>query len=64
VFPSTQNPVPSVVLAQTQEDPGPQAVKVLQVSPVQELLVQALFLHSPDVHYRSKVSHQGSNNKG
>jgi hypothetical protein len=41
VCPLTQKPVPSVMLAQTQDPPGPQGPKVLQVSPVQVLDEQA-----------------------
>jgi hypothetical protein len=41
VSPLTQKPVPSVMLAQTQGDPGPQGPKVEQVLPVQVLDEQA-----------------------
>jgi hypothetical protein len=51
VLPSTQNPVPSAVLAQTQEPPGPQAVNVAHVSPVHVSETQALFLQLPEAHW-------------
>ena len=50
VLPSTQNPVLSVVLAQTQDPPGPQGPNVSQVSPVQALVTQALLLQTPESH--------------
>jgi hypothetical protein len=51
VLPSTQKPVPSVVLAHTHDDPGPHAVKVLHVSPVQGTLVQALLVQTLEAHW-------------
>jgi hypothetical protein len=50
VLPSTQNPVLSTTEAQTQEPPGPHAVKVLQVWPEQELEEQTPFLQVPVEH--------------
>ncbi len=50
--PLTQYPAPSVVLAQTPGEPGPQGVeKVSQIWPVQLLLVQAPLAQTPVVHY-------------
>jgi hypothetical protein len=50
VLPSTQNPVPSAVLAQTQVPPGPHVVNVSHVSPVHASETQALFLQLPEAH--------------
>ena len=50
VLPSTQKPVPSAVLAQTQLPPGPQAVKVSHVSPVQVFETHELFSQTPEAH--------------
>ena len=41
VLPSTQNPVPPVMLAHTHEPPGPQGAKVEQVCPAHEEKAQA-----------------------
>lgn len=58
VSPSTQNPVPSGVLAQTQVLPGPQATKVSQVFPSQPLAAQAPFLQMPEGHYIAEGIYQ------
>lgn len=51
VEPSTQKPVPSVVLAQTQLPPGPQAPKLSHVWPAQKMEEQAPFVQTlPDGH--------------
>jgi hypothetical protein len=50
VLPSTQNPVPSAVLAQTQVPPGPHSVNVSHVSPVHVLETQALLMQLPEGH--------------
>jgi hypothetical protein len=50
VLPSTQEPVSSVVLAQTQVTPGPHGPKVAHVWPAQLLLVQARSAQIPVGH--------------
>lgn len=50
VDPSTQKPVASVVLPQTQDPPGPQGPKVEQVFPEQPTAEQAPLTHLPDGH--------------
>jgi hypothetical protein len=50
VWPSAQKPVPPVTEAHTHEPPGPQALKVSQVWPVQELVEQAPLVHTPESH--------------
>jgi len=56
VLPSTQKPVPSAVLAQTQVPPGPQGVNVSHVSPVQVFETQALLMQIPEGHCRRTVN--------
>ena len=53
VCPSAQKPSPPVTEAQTHEPPGPQAVKVSQVWPVQLGDEQAPFLHLPLGHWQA-----------
>lgn len=50
VWPSAQKPAPPVTEAHTHEPPGPQAVKVSHVWPVQEFNEQAPLLHTPESH--------------
>jgi hypothetical protein len=50
VWPSAQKPAPPVTEAHTHEPPGPQAVKVSHVWPVQEFNVQAPLVHTPESH--------------
>ncbi|KAI9858086.1 MAG: hypothetical protein M1813_007898 [Trichoglossum hirsutum] len=54
VEPSTQKPVPSKVLAQTQEPPGPQGPKLAQVWAVQVEEEQAPFTQVPEGHCREE----------
>ena len=56
VAPSAQKPVPPKMEAHTQEPPGPHAVKVSHVCPVQELAEQAPFEHVPESHYVERES--------
>jgi hypothetical protein len=51
VWPSAQKPAPPVTEAHTHEPPGPQAVKVSHVWPVQELVAQAPLVHTPESHF-------------
>jgi hypothetical protein len=51
VWPSAQKPVPPVAEAHTHEPPGPQALKVSHVWPVQELVAQAPLVHTPESHF-------------
>jgi len=50
VAPSTQNPVPPVVLAQTQEPPGPHCPKVSHVLPEQLGVTHAPLVQMPEAH--------------
>jgi len=55
VDPSTQKPVLSEVVAQTQEPPGPQGPKLEQVWPVQVGEEQAPLEHFPEGHYKESL---------
>ena len=55
VDPSTQKPVLSAVVAQTQEPPGPQGPKLAQVWPVQVLEEQAPLVHLPEGHWKGSL---------
>lgn len=58
VWPSAQKPAPPVTEAHTHEPPGPQAVKVSHVWPVQEFNEQAPLLHTPESHCRKGLHRQ------
>lgn len=53
VEPSTQKPVPPVVLPHTQVPPGPHGLKFEHVVPVQDGFVHAPLLQTPEGHCSS-----------
>lgn len=56
VEPSTQNPVPPVVLAQMQLPPGPHGPKCEHLEPAQPGLEHAPLLQMPEGHWNDVIS--------